>query len=526
METGVSPDRYARAPKSVTVVITTFNDSHFLPDALSSVFAQTHRVDEVIVVDDGSDQSPAPLLEAFPNVSLIRKQNGGLASARNAGLHQSKSSLICFLDADDRLKPKAIAAGLACFQSNPQAAMVYGGHHQIASDGQRSGEDKYKPLGTDPYASLLTGNFVAMHAAALFRRDILVALEGYDERLARGEDYDLYLRLARHHLIACHPEIIAEYRWHGQNMSNDTGQMLEATLAIHDRYRPESSRRLDFWLQGRRNWRLWYDRVQRETWGDQAKASAPPKPPSPWFRAKQLLKRLARKVLPTRLSGYLRPGWPPPLGKIDFGSLASTRPISMDFGWDRGTPVDRYYIENFLRLRSQDIKGRVLEIGDDAYSRRFGTGITQQDVMHVNSTDPKVTIQGELTTPDVLPENAFDCIILTQTLHLIFEISDAVEKLHRALKPGGVLLLTVPGISQIDRYEWGVNWCWSFTATSLHRLFDRVFGRGDLQLSVHGNVFAAICFLSGAVQEELDTKKLDIFDPAYPVIIALRAQKI
>ena len=519
----LQPVGVPRTKERVAVVITTFNDTAFLADALRSVFAQTHAVDEVIVVDDGSDQSPAPLLDAFPKVTLVRRQNGGLASARNVGLHHATSGLICFLDADDRLKPNAIAAGLACVNSNPEAAMVYGGHHRIGPDGQRIGDDIYKPLGADPRASLLTFNLIGMHATALFRRDCLIALGGYDEQLRRGEDYDVYLRLAQQYSIASHRQIIAEYRWHGSNMSGNTAQMLETILSIHDKHRPKPGRRLDFWLQGRRNWQYWYTRGQREMWGDQAPRAMTVA--SAWDRSKRLLRRISRKASAKGLLKFLPGRWPPPLGKIDFGSLGSTRAVSMDFGWDRGTPVDRYYVENFLRDRSQDIKGHVLEIGDDSYSRRFGTGITQQDVLHVNRESPKGTITGDVTVRGVLPDDAFDCIIFTQTLHVIFELHEAVERLHATLKPGGVLLLTVPGISQIDRQEWATNWCWSLTATSVHRLFNSVFGRGDLHIMTHGNVFAAICFLTGAVQEELDTKKLDVHDPAYPVIITLRAQK-
>jgi SAM-dependent methyltransferase len=167
----------------------------------------------------------------------------------------------------------------------------------------------------------------------------------------------------------------------------------------------------------------------------------------------------------------------------------------------------------------------VLEIGDDTYSRRFGSGITHQDVLHVNGENPTVTLTGDITVPGVVPESTFDCIIFTQTLQFIYELEDAVQRLHAALKPQGVLLLTVPGISQIDRQEWKTNWCWSFTITSIHRLFEKAFGKGDLDLASQGNVFAAICFLTGAVLEELDAGKLDAHDPAYPVIVTLRAQK-
>src|SRR5258707_9317884 len=202
-----------KVDESVAVVVTTYNDSALLREAISSVIGQKRPADEVIVVDDGSDVSPAPVFADFPHVRLLRKSNGGLSSARNAGLRFASSRYIAFLDADDRLEPNAIEAGLACFAQRPEAAMVYGGHRRIQADGKPLSVDLFQPLGEDPYADLLTGNRIGMHATALYRREVLLTLGGFDEDLRRCEDYDLYLRLARSHRIASHPEIIAEYRW-------------------------------------------------------------------------------------------------------------------------------------------------------------------------------------------------------------------------------------------------------------------------------------------------------------------------
>jgi SAM-dependent methyltransferase len=203
-----------------------------------------------------------------------------------------------------------------------------------------------------------------------------------------------------------------------------------------------------------------------------------------------------------------------------------TTPISLDFGWDRGTPIDRYYIESFLADRTADIRGRVLEVGDDAYCQRYsGSKITHQDVLHLDAKHPKASLVGDLTQPGVLPDGAFDCILLTQTLQLIFDVEQAVRRLRAALRPGGVLLLTVPGISQIDRGQWGDSWCWTFTTVSIHKLFEPHFG-AELEIKSHGNVFAATAFLQGVALEEVDRAKLDIYDPAYPVIITLRAKKL
>lgn len=516
----------AKTDDSVAVVLTTCNDAAFLREAIQSVIAQKRPADEIILVDDGSEVSPAPMLTEFPQVALLRKSNGGLSSARNLGLHFARSRYVTFLDADDRLQPNAIAAGMGCFARKPQAAMVYGGHRRIRADGERLGVDIFHPVGKDAYADLLAANCIGMHATVLYRRDVLLALRGFDEGLRRCEDYDLYLRLAFLYPIASYPEVVAEYRWHGANMSRNRGEMLRAVLAVLDRHPGQTRAQRKAWRAGQHNWRAWYETGQLEDWeGGKLTRSE-----------KGIVRRLALSAQiyvkshianrwPYRMLARRHDTWPPPFGKVNFGQLGATRPISLDFGWDRGTPIDRYYIDSFLSCSTADISGRVLEIGDDTYSQRFGgSKITKQDVLHLNANHPNATLIGDLTQPGVLPDCVFDCIILTQTLQLIFDSKQAVRRLHAALRPGGVLLLTVPGISQIDRGEWANHWCWAFTPVSLRKLFEPHFG-SQFEIQTHGNVFAATAFLQGVAFEEVDQAKLGIYDPAYPVIITLRAQK-
>src|SRR5262252_3366041 len=100
---------------------------------------------------------------------------------------------------------------------------------------------------------------------------------------------------------------------------------------------------------------------------------------------------------------------------------------------------------------SADIRGRVLEIGDNAYTLRFGGAqVRQSDILHVDASNPRATFVGDLSRPNALPEAAFDCIVLTQTLQYLYDMRAAVATLHGAMKLGGVLLLTAPGISQLD----------------------------------------------------------------------------
>jgi SAM-dependent methyltransferase len=199
-------------------------------------------------------------------------------------------------------------------------------------------------------------------------------------------------------------------------------------------------------------------------------------------------------------------------------------PFSRSFGFDRGTPIDRHYIERFLQTNSNLIRGRVLEIGDATYTRKFGPDVQQSDVLHAVAGNRKATIVGNLETGQGIPEGAFDCIILTQVLPFVFDVRSAVANCHRALRTSGVVLATVPGISQISRYDmdrWGDFW--RFTDLSARRLFEEHFD--DVAVQTFGNVSVATAFLHGLALHEISTDALDHHDPDYPVIITIRAQR-
>ena len=243
---------------------------------------------------------------------------------------------------------------------------------------------------------------------------------------------------------------------------------------------------------------------------------------------KQWLNSMGKRWLPVstrrKIVRYTR--WPP-VGMVRFGSLRRVKPISRDWGMERGQPMDRYYIERFLEQKACDVQGRVLEIGDNTYTRRYGKErVTESVVLHVAEQKEHVTLIGSLTEPETIPPESFDCFIVTQTLQVIYDAQTAVHTIYRGLKPGGVALVTVPGISQISRYDmdrWGHYW--SFTTRSVEELFAAVFPRDHLQIEVHGNVLAAISFLHGLASQELRRKELDRVDPDYQLIITIRARR-
>lgn len=240
------------------------------------------------------------------------------------------------------------------------------------------------------------------------------------------------------------------------------------------------------------------------------------------------LRLIGQRILPvsTRRQIVRHTRWPP-VGWVHFGSLRRLKPISPYWGAERGRPIDRYYIEHFLAIQAQDIRGCVLEIGDNTYTRAFGGDrVIQSQVLHVTENRPGVTILGDLTNADHIPDDTFDCIILTQTLQAIFDVQAALRTVYRILKPGGIVLVTIPGISKISRYDmdrWG--YYWSFTTQSARRLFEAVFPPANVHLEAHGNVLAAIAFLHGLATEELRQKELDHLDPDYELLITVRAVK-
>jgi SAM-dependent methyltransferase len=217
----------------------------------------------------------------------------------------------------------------------------------------------------------------------------------------------------------------------------------------------------------------------------------------------------------------------PPVGRVRLGSLKRTRPISRNYGWERGTPVDRFYINRFLAAHEQHVRGRVLEIGDDEYTRRYGGGqVAKSDVLHASPGNPQATIVADLADAPQIADGSFDCVICTQTLLLIYHVRAAVQTLHRIVAPGGTVLVTVPGVSRICREEadeWGDYW--RFTSDSAQRLFGDVFGAANVQTTAYGNVLAATAMLHGLAAEEVGAERLDDRDRDFEVLIAVSARR-
>ncbi|HEU4721981.1 MAG TPA: class I SAM-dependent methyltransferase [Gemmatimonadaceae bacterium] len=234
-------------------------------------------------------------------------------------------------------------------------------------------------------------------------------------------------------------------------------------------------------------------------------------------RLRSLLRPAPGHELAHRLRRLTSPIW--------LGSLGRTAPTSDAWGFDRGTPVDRYYIERFLEANRGAVRGRALEIQDRLYTERFGTGVEKSDVLDIDATNPRATVVADLAAADHLPSESYDVLIVTQTLHLIRDTRAAIAQVHRLLAPGGVLLATLPTVSRISRGVGVQGDYWRFTVASASWLFGDVFGAPAVTVAARGNVLSAIAFLSGLAAEELPARDLDVDDPYFPVVITVRATK-
>lgn len=212
---------------------------------------------------------------------------------------------------------------------------------------------------------------------------------------------------------------------------------------------------------------------------------------------------------------------------VDMGDLRSLEPLTRSFGFERGRPIDRFYIEAFLERHSADVRGRVLEVLDSGYTRAYGGDrVTRSDILHVDDSNPSATIVADLANAPQIRSAVFDCFICTQTLMYVYDVAAAARTIHRILRPGGVLLVTVPAVSQVNGYEMSRQGeFWRFTSRAVQRLFEDAFPGGTVDVQAHGNVLVATAFLQGMATEDLTPDELNARDADYEVLITGRAVK-
>ena len=211
----------------------------------------------------------------------------------------------------------------------------------------------------------------------------------------------------------------------------------------------------------------------------------------------------------------------------DLISKCNNKPINNRFGRDLGKPVDRVYIERFLEKNADSILGTVMEIESDDYIKKFGgKKVNKKIILHVKGWGGPNVIKGNFETGEGLENNMVDCLICTQTLQYIYNLSEAARNIYKIIKPNGIALITVPGIKSLSTYHdslWGEYW--SFTKKSLFRMFADVFGEKNVEVNSYGNVKTTMAYLYGLSAEMLPEQDFEYNDTNVPFIITAKVKK-
>jgi GT2 family glycosyltransferase len=493
---------------AIAVVVTCFNLGRTLDEALGSVRHQTRQPDELVVVDDGSDDVHTQQVLAriqTEGVTVIRTGNRGVSAARNLGIASTRAPLVVCLDADDVLDPAYLEKASARLSSRPDLDFVSCGMR-----GFGAAEYTWTPPQPELVEGLTRG---VVHNASMLRRTLWERVGGFDEAIPGSEDLDFWTTVLEH---------------------GGRGEVIEEPLLDY-RVRPESRYHAD--IQPERHRRVmaaFYDK-HHATVERHALAIIGAKEAFIVEQQEHVTRLEGRKraledelnALNDDIRRVTRDLERAGLARVDWGELRRVTPLSPDWGSDRGRPLDRYYIENFLARHRDDIRGRVLEIKDPGYTRMFGGArVTASDVLDVDAANPLATIVVDLSAAHTVPSDAYDCFILTQTLNVLYDVRGALFHAHRVLKPGGVLLCTVAAAGRISYEDGGLDGdYWRFTEASLRRLFAERFPVGSFEVQGYGNVLAGAAFLYGLAAHELTNEELDATDPYFPLTYCIRARK-
>ncbi|MBW4663197.1 MAG: glycosyltransferase [Chroococcus sp. CMT-3BRIN-NPC107] len=542
----------------VSVIMPFLNPGKYIKAAVESVFAQTYDNWELLLIDDGSTdistQIALDCAERYPNQIRYLEheghQNRGTSATRNLGISKAQGEYIALLDADDIWLAPKLAKQVAILNALPEVAMVYNSTlmwYSWTGNPQDIQYDRQRKLGVRPDSLIEPPTLLTLllkneaetpgTCSILVRREIVNEVGGFEDSF-RGM-YDDQVFLAKIWLKAS--VFVESGYWDRYRQHPASTCHVAAAMGEYNPLGQPNSSHLAFlkWLE---QYLVTQNIQEQEVWDALKAALAAYQQPNlseisnPFLnqgkQVNQTLKSIVKQILPAAFQNKLRAQWQgsqycPPPGEVQFGNLRRTTPISRNFGYDRGSPVDRYYIERFLTLQAAHIQGRVLEVGDRHYTLKFGGDrVTHSDVLHITDDNPQATIVADLAAnPTSIPSDAFDCIVLTQTMQMIYDVRAAVQTVYRILKPGGVALVTLPGVSYVSVDRWKDYWHWAFTTLSTAKLFEEVFPQKNLQIESYGNVLSTTAFLQGMAAEELQVPELDYQDPNYLLIITVIATK-
>jgi glycosyltransferase involved in cell wall biosynthesis len=536
----------------VSVIIPFFNSETYLQETIESVLSQTYTDWEILLVDDGStDKSTEIALDyhsRYPDkihyLEHDNHSNQGTSATRNMGIKYAKGVYVSFVDADDVWVEKKLEEQVKILEMNKEAAMAYGKTlywYSWSDDPEDIKRDfivdyniELNRIVSPPLllTRALQSKTVTPNPSNIMVRSEVVRETGGFENSFRGmhDDQVFLAKIYSSKAVYVSDHVWDFYRKHKNSLSYvalKKGKKASSELFYLkwlEKYLAERGiEDNDLWKAIReRKWKYTHPVLFKlRTYRYML-----------LYKLKDMVITTVRLILPQSIFSDLfkrlrNHEYVPPPGRVRFGDMRRLSPFSAHWGRERGLPIDRHYIENFIALNSHYIKGRILEFGDDRYTMEYyNEKITTADIINLNeNTNPKSTIIADIVDAPHISSDTYDCIIFTQTLQFIYEYKKAIQTLYRILAPGGVLLATFPGISQTTGTIWDRYWCWNFTALSAENIFKEFFPEGNLEVSGYGNLICAAGFLYGLSEKELTSEELAYHDPRYEIVITVKAVK-
>jgi len=492
----------------IAAIVTCRDLGRFLDEALASVERQTRPAAEIVVVDDQSDDIHTRQVLAriaHGGTRVVLGDGRGASAARNLGGAGTTADYLVWLDADDVFEPQYFEKAAERLDNDE-------GLDFVSCAMRAFGDASYRWTPAEPslVAAIATG--AVPHASTMMRRTLWLRTGGFDESLPTFELLDFWasaLESGARGVIVDEPLL----RYRVRSGSGYRRSIQDATYRarmehFYAKHRDAVQRRGIELILAKEAFNE-SQRAYRDTLESRAAA------------LEGELADLQRAIAETTAALAARG-----LHRVDWGDLGRVAPLSPRWGRDRGTPIDRYYIERFIAAHQADVRGRVLEVREPMYTQRFGAGrVTRSDVVDRDPGNPRAAVVADLRDAAAIPSAAYDCIIVTQTLHLVDDIAAAVRECARLLKPGGTLLVTAPSVIRVDDEAGRDADFWRLTEASARTLFARAFPIDAFEVSLFGNVKVCAAFLYGISVEEMTAADLDDIDPQFPLGVAIRAVK-
>lgn len=521
----------------VSIIIPCHNSAKHLSECLESILMQEYRDYEVILVNDCSTDNT---LQLAKNYSLLDKrisvthtsetEKTGASFARNKGFSLSKGKYIVYLDSDDIWLPGTLKKLVNLIEINNTAGWVIGNSlyftdNRYNSNSYYSSSYDFREGLYDEYSLILS--FISkfyqtpVPGATIIKREVIEKIGGWENLFKKNyTDQALYAKILCITKTFVTHDILLLYRQHEKSSTNTSiknGELHKNEVKyfewlIHYLTNFEFKEKEEI---------INYAKIMKckeDYYSSSAKSKT-----SLIQGIKKIIMKLFRKI--KTLLGIIKKQLLKVIPKNIYRHFLHQRvkPHSEIFGYDRGTEIARFYIDKFIDENKNIIHGNCLEFQEPTYLLKFSDpSKIKINVIHQDDSNPMANFVADLTLPNTVPSNYFDCIICTHVLHVVFEKSKFISELERILKPGGYLIIAVPGISMCD-YAW--NELWRFTELGVKLLLEQTFPKELVNVKGYGNSLVAAGEIRGLASEEFSLKELNYTDGRFSVEVCAIAQK-